>query len=345
MVDAVRSGEIVANDIEELNYAVWPWELAMRQLSAGRLDARLAFLQLDGLLLTRERWSHRVFATGATPPGYLVLGGPCTERTFRWCDDETDSRHLAYAFGKTETEFLTRDRSHHWVLLVPLDRVTDRIGEAAVADAARQRHVLPCDPTISRNIRAQVEAAHGTFGRQEDLLDDRRLVDAAVSDLLDSVGTLLIGAHPEGGPSTPRKRYLACRRALHLVDELTHPIGVPELAKAVGVSRRVLERGFQETVNVSPQRYLRWNRMNRLHRELRGSHSPEATVTRLAHRWGFDELGRMAGDYRQLFGELPSETLDHDRVLPSHRLADALAEAPATAPESVAPGRGRSVGA
>jgi transcriptional regulator GlxA family with amidase domain len=31
--------------------------------------------------------------------------------------------------------------------------------------------------------------------------------------------------------------------------------GVAEAAQAVGVSRRVLERGFLETVGVSPQRY------------------------------------------------------------------------------------------
>jgi len=98
----------------------------------------------------------------------------------------------------------------------------------------------------------------------------------AIIWLIVGLATLLIGAHPEGGPSTPRKRYLAARRAQHLADELTNPISVPELAKAVGVSRRVLERGFQETVGVSPQRYLRWNRMNRVHRELRAAHSPEA---------------------------------------------------------------------
>jgi AraC family ethanolamine operon transcriptional activator len=335
LVNPIRSGEIVVGDIEELNYSVWPWELEMHQLSAGRMDTRLNFVQLDGILVNRERWSHRVFATGATPPGYLALAGPYTERTFRWCGDEIDSRHFACAFGKTATEFLTPDQSDHWVLLVPLDRITDHIGEAAVADAARQRHVLPCDPTIGRNIRARVAAVQGTFSGREDLLDDRRLVAAAVSDLLDSVGTLLISAHPEGGLSTPRKRYLACRRALHIAGQLTSPISVPELAKAVGVSRRVLERGFQETVGVSPQRYLRWNRLNHLYRTLRGAHSPEATVTELALHWGFTELGRMAGEYRQLFGELPSETLDRDRVLPSIRLADALAEAPATAPGSV----------
>jgi AraC family ethanolamine operon transcriptional activator len=332
MVDTVRSGSIVASDVEELNCAVWPWDLVMRQLSMGRLDSRLNFVQLDGLLVNRERWSHRVFATGTTPPGYLAVAGSCTERTFTWCGAEVDPCHVACGFGKTETEFLTPDRSDHWVLLVPLDRITDRIGEAAVADAARQRHILPCDPTASRHIRACVEAVHGTFQRNEHLLDDHRLVDAAVSGLLDSVGTLLIGAHPEGGPSTPRKRYLACRRALHLADELANPISVPELAKAVGVSRRVLERGFQETVGVSPQRYLRWSRMNRLHRELRAAHSPGATVTRLAQCWGFTELGRMAGEYRQLFGELPSETLDRGRAQPTMRLADALAEATATAP-------------
>jgi AraC family ethanolamine operon transcriptional activator len=331
MDGTVKSGVITVSDVEELNYAVWPWELVMRQLSMGRLHASLNFLNLDGLLLNRERWSHRVFATGATPPGYLALAGPCGERTFKWCGEEIDSRHFACGFGKTDTEFLTSDRSDHWVLLVPLDRITDRIGEAAVADAARQRHVLQVDPTVSRQIHASVEAVRWIFGRHEHLLDDHRLVDAAVSGLLDGVGTLLIGANAEGGPSTPRKRYLAFRRAQHLVDELTNPISVPELAKAVGVSRRVLERGFQETVGVSPQRYLRWNRMNRLHRELRDAHSPEATVTQLAIRWGFTEVGRLAGEYRQMFGQLPSETLHRDRVLSSTRLSDALAEAPARA--------------
>jgi hypothetical protein len=32
-----------------------------------------------------------------------------------------------------------------------------------------------------------------------------------------------------------------------------------------------------------------------------------------AHRWGMGELGRVAGQYRELFGELPSETLDRQR--------------------------------
>jgi AraC-like DNA-binding protein len=332
MASSLGSGLIVASDIEELNYAVWPWELVMRQLSGGRLEARLRFVQVGGILVNRERWSQRIFAKGATPPGYLALAGPCTPRAFMWCGTEIDQRHVLCGSGTTEVEFATPDRADHWVLLVPLERIADLIGKAAAAHLARRTRVIACDPTVTWQLRACVNAVHETFGRHEHLLADRRLVDAAVSKLLDGVGRLLAGAHPGGGPSTPRKRYLACRRALYLIDDLREPISVPELAKAAGVGRRVLERGFHETIGVSPQRYMRWHRMNLLHRELRAASSPEASVTQLAQSFFFRELGRLAGEYRWLFGELPSETLERGQVLPSVRLADALSSALATAP-------------
>jgi AraC-like DNA-binding protein len=55
--------------------------------------------------------------------------------------------------------------------------------------------------------------------------------------------------------------------------------------------------------------YLRRLRLHHVHAEL-AAHSPDSvTVTMVAGRWGFVHLGRFAGQYRQLFGETPSETL------------------------------------
>ena len=97
-----------------------------------------------------------------------------------------------------------------------------------------------------------------------------------------------------------------------------------DLAAAVGVSQRVLELGFKETLGISPRRFLRWSRLNHLHRELRNARAEISTVTEIAGRWGFTELGRTAMEYKRLFGESPSSTLRQDGRLPSLRYADLL---------------------
>lgn len=100
------------------------------------------------------------------------------------------------------------------------------------------------------------------------------------------------------------------RRAIDLMH--AHPQklwSTAELARATGVSARALQRTFERSGHPSPMIYLRQLRLHHVHAEL-AAHSPKSvTVTTVATRWGFLHLGRFASQYRQLFGESPSETL------------------------------------
>jgi AraC family ethanolamine operon transcriptional activator len=78
-------------------------------------------------------------------------------------------------------------------------------------------------------------------------------------------------------------------------------------------------------LDISPQRYLRYMRLNGLHRDLRRRSAGQTTVTEAATHWGFVELGRTAVEYRELFGEPPSTTLARNGPLDCRRFADALA--------------------
>lgn len=89
------------------------------------------------------------------------------------------------------------------------------------------------------------------------------------------------------------------------------PWSTAELARATGVSARALQRAFERSDQPSPMTYLRRLRLNRVHAELAASSPGSVTVTMVAGRWGFVHLGRFASQYRQQFGEAPSETLRH----------------------------------
>lgn len=78
-----------------------------------------------------------------------------------------------------------------------------------------------------------------------------------------------------------------------------------DLAARAGIGARALQAGFQEVVGMSPTAYVRGVRLDRVHVELA---SGAGSVTDVAAKWGFFHPGRFARQYRERFGQLPSET-------------------------------------
>lgn len=82
-----------------------------------------------------------------------------------------------------------------------------------------------------------------------------------------------------------------------------------DLARAAGVADRTLHNVFCEQLGVSPKRFLRLRLLNAVHRELRRADPGTSRVTDVMAGLGIWDWGRVAGEYRALFGELPSATL------------------------------------
>ncbi|AZG46807.1 AraC family transcriptional regulator [Gordonia insulae] len=101
------------------------------------------------------------------------------------------------------------------------------------------------------------------------------------------------------------------------VDEHVTPQMV---AQAVGLSLRALQSGFQKSLQTTPTRYMRDLRLRRARQDLLAADAAEVGVAEVAFRWGFTHLGRFAGQYREMFGETPSNAL---RSTPRHTLVPA----------------------
>ena len=76
---------------------------------------------------------------------------------------------------------------------------------------------------------------------------------------------------------------------------------------------RLRRRRRRARGGMTPVRYLKLRRLNQVHRDLRDAESGRDSVTEIASRSGFFDLGRFASEYRALFGELPSVTLGRRR--------------------------------
>jgi AraC-like DNA-binding protein len=103
---------------------------------------------------------------------------------------------------------------------------------------------------------------------------------------------------------------IVMRRFWRVVEENPEqPLYIPEICKAIRVSDRTLRMCCEEHLGIPPKRYLLLRRMHLARRALRQT-APDATsVTDVATRYGFWQLGRFAVEYQSLFGESPSATL------------------------------------
>jgi AraC-like DNA-binding protein len=89
-------------------------------------------------------------------------------------------------------------------------------------------------------------------------------------------------------------------------------ITIDRLVAEAGVSARSIFRAFDRSRGYSPMAFVKAVRLRHA-REALISGSPDVGVTATAFRCNFASPGHFARDYRQAFGELPSETIARTR--------------------------------
>jgi AraC-like DNA-binding protein len=102
------------------------------------------------------------------------------------------------------------------------------------------------------------------------------------------------------------------RAAEYISANYAEPITLTMLEQISGMTGKSLARGFQKRFSCSPMKWLYQYRLETF-RQLLELATPGQTVTTIAYSCGFTRLGALSGQYAQVFGEKPSETLARSR--------------------------------
>ena len=268
-------------------------------LAMGRVSPCLSFLRIAAdravLQLPCGRGEGVVLNTVACRPG---LAG-------------------AYAAG-SELLYATRKPSSFAALILPSGAVEELL-EPPAGSKLLQRGSCTLLQTrsahwkrterILRGARATADSVPGTF-------DAEQPRHALRDDLLRAAHDL-VSPEPEAEIRTPRvtraRRRIVVKADEYLRAHLDRPIYTEELCEALAVSASGLSEAFRTVFAVSPHRFLKLRRLSMVRTALRSREGLAPLVKSVALSHGFWHLGQFAHDYRETFGEMPSETLARTR--------------------------------
>jgi AraC-like DNA-binding protein len=279
----------------------------------GQFTAEIIRIDLHRLWMQRfsdnlPRVAHSAGKSGRTIISFRTHPGP----SLLWGGAEMHPTNIV-RHGQGEGTFQRSSGSASWGAMSRPMEVAAAVGETlAGCDLMPPRNALLITPLPSAMARLQrLHAAAGQLA--EDAPEIIANPDAArglEQALIETMVSCL--AHREGGENSLAQGHhaIVMRRFRRVVEENPEQsLYVPEICNAIRVSSRTLRVCCQEHLGMGPKRYLLLRRMHLARRALRNAAPDATTVTDIATRYGFWQLGRFAVEYQSVFGESPSVTL------------------------------------
>ncbi|MEV0685198.1 AraC family transcriptional regulator [Nocardia sp. NPDC050378] len=202
------------------------------------------------------------------------------------------------------------DAEHYHINLrrVPFERHAARLLGRRDTEPVLFDLTFPIDTPAGRALLASTRFVYDELARDGGVstmpLACRELESTLMTQLLLTAPSQLTPILTGSAPSIGHTRVREAVAYIH-----AHPdadISTAELAARAGVTARALQLAFRDAVGMSPSAYVRSVRLDRVRDELASGRA--VSVSDAAMKWGFFHLGRFAQQYRDRFGELPSET-------------------------------------
>ena len=304
------------NDFECFAEAIGDYDTRIKQLDSGRFRGGIQRISCGAVTINNFTATARLEALGGPPTGVLTFGIP-TQRceSVVWRHLQSDANTIQIYRPNTELALITRpffEAIDVSISEAELNRVC-RLWEFPDIDSIiGNREMAICSEEDLRLLRSKLQSVCRVLAKYPKRLeydtDLQETLTCEVPALI--IATLVSSRTLESGiRSAPRNRLF--RKALdYMRGNADRGVSVGTVCSEVGIGMRSLQREFRKCYDMTPKAYLQVQRLNDVYRELHGA-SPETTrIIDVASRQGFWHMSQLAADYRRLFGELPSATLN-----------------------------------
>jgi AraC family transcriptional regulator, ethanolamine operon transcriptional activator len=315
-VSATYVASLVFRDFEDIESAITNANVELNQVGPGKFEGAIVRAQLGQSILQIgwARVGHMSYGSTDRDINGFLFALECGDEIR--CNGYPIQRSGGVYYRPGAEHFSYSNVGSRWAYLaVPPERLARAMVTATgreprnwtescrlicqSSDAQRRMHHMLCAASSALESNSQVlERVEARAQMEEDLLAALACV-IAESD----------GSAPAAKRTFQSRARVVAKAQEFVQEHVNQPIYIADLCAAAQTSERTLRTAFLELYGVSPNRYLKFRRLNQAHRALRHADPEQTTVIATATRFGFWDMSRFAIDYRLLFGHSPSQTL------------------------------------
>lgn len=309
-----------SSDVLEQAEALPFWSQDYTQLDKGMFSGSVASVSCCGVQIFRETMNRAVDQIASAPADCYVIGLPTiVDGDSTWGLLPVKENSLITLDKNAELLFRTSHLSEITVAVISAKRLEEYAANVEWIDLqkvmGKVKPVESTPPAIADRMFTALKGGMDQMSKLEDGADVGQIWRHFEDDLL---ATCLQALSQAGENPHPHYDHRIHRYIVNRVRELTlssygYPLTIGELCTTLRISRRTLNHAFARVLGITPVAYMRNVRLHRVRAELQSSPYRVSTIANLATKWGFWHMSLFSRYYRELFGELPNETLERSR--------------------------------
>jgi AraC family ethanolamine operon transcriptional activator len=292
-------------DASEQELALKGWHQRYVQQGKGQFRGATTFLDFDGVSVGEERYNVCLAQVSAPPPGKVVLIAHTQGASGRINGQKVDAQLFIHRGGNVIDINDGPDESCGYYAVVDEDALggIDLRGLPPIAAVDG----YPGGNEVANWLSSLIASAPEMLRRSPGALE--AVTPGMVIDRVSEICRHVMDPQRQFAIRESYAYALFRRARKRIEDDPDHKLGVADLAASMNVPDHVLRAAFVEATGISPQVWMRNQRLDRARRAMLNPAGAQSSVAEIAMQYGFFHLGRFAAYYAQTFHETPFETL------------------------------------
>ena len=295
-------------NIEMMQYYSKQWNMEHTIMEKGLFKGSINVVQTPRIQLASAYYSQSIMTKGDFPDGCIVLAYPKNDVIYNFQNRTVKSNEIIVMSKGDEIDVLTSGEVNMQTIVIEEQLFNQYFynffGSTPSTILKDKRFSIKPDMISILEKIVDFWSAYLTneFPKQTIQPTYNRIE----SEILQQLFSCLMFT-----PTTKKRKKFNTKSVRDLLhSNIEQFIDIPDIAKELNISESQLHCVFKKDYGMTPKKYLQNLRLNAIKRELLLADPHAVNISNIAQKYNFFHMSHFSLEYKKLFGQTPSETLN-----------------------------------